>query len=591
MKEELIRPEYPRPQFIRNDWLNLNGIWHFAFDDARAGERDRWHMSEEPFDRQIRVPFCFESKLSGISDTSIHDVVWYRRTFALPPEFQGKRTLLHFGAVDYTAKVWVNGIFMGSHEGGHTPFTLDITYALQEGDNVLTVRAEDDHLDTTLPRGKQYWKEKSASIFYTRTTGIWQTVWLEPVSTVSLEKVKCTPDLDRNRIELKVFLRGGRLDFQAEMELSVKIGMRGQPVTQAVYRVTRGIESYTVDLNDFHVHQSTHERWWSPETPNLYDIQYELSQNGETIDSVSSYFGMRKISIVDGQIYLNNWPYYMKLVLDQGYHPEGILTFPSDDIIRRDVEMTKEMGFNGARKHQKVEDPRYLYWCDRLGLLVWGEMANAHDSNDANFHRFTAEWQSAIDRDYNHPCIVAWVPLNESWGVPNIANDEREQNYAMSLYYLTKSMDPSRLVISNDGWEQMKTDLMTIHDYSWEEKVLDQRYGSLETTLSSRPAARLLLARGQTYEGQPIIISEFGGISYDPSHGAFGIHYSAAQDEEDLLQRLAAVIRPVLRSPIVKGFCYTQLTDVEQEVNGLLTCDRNPKVPLEKIRAVLEGKG
>ncbi|WP_309120202.1 sugar-binding domain-containing protein [Paenibacillus sp.] len=590
MKENVIRDEYPRPQFVRNDWLNLNGIWQFAFDDARRGETERWYMSEVPFDRQIQVPFCFESKLSGIGDTSIHDVVWYRRTFALAPFFRGKRTLLHFGAVDYRASVWVNGIFVGSHEGGHTPFTLDITHTIQDEDNVLTVRAEDDHLDTSLPRGKQYWKEKSESIFYTRTTGIWQSVWLEPVSTISLQKVMCTPDLDRNRIELKVFLRGGRPEKQVKTEFSVTIGIRGQHVTKAVFQLTQEIGSYTVDLNDFHIHQSTHERWWSPHTPNLYDIEYELIQEAETIDRVSSYFGMRKISIVDGQIYLNNWPYFMKLVLDQGYHPDGILTFPSDDAIRRDVEMTKAMGFNGARKHQKVEDPRYLYWCDRLGLLVWGEMANGHDWSDTNSGRFTAEWKSAIDRDYNHPCIVAWVPINESWGVPNIVSDEREQNYATSLYYLTKSMDPSRLVVSNDGWEQVKTDLMTIHDYAWNESILEQRYGSLETVLSSRPAARLLLAKGQTYEGQPIIVSEFGGISYDSNHEEFAINYSAARNEEDLLQRLAAVIRPMLRSPIVQGFCYTQLTDVEQEVNGLLTYDRKPKLPIEKIREVMEGR-
>ncbi|HEY0827088.1 MAG TPA: glycoside hydrolase family 2 TIM barrel-domain containing protein [Bacilli bacterium] len=590
MNHNLIRAEYPRPQFVRNDWLNLNGVWQFAFDDERKGERDKWYLSAEFFDREIQVPFCFESKLSNICDTSIHDIVWYQRSFTLTPAFQGKRTLLHFGAVDYIANVWVNGHFIGLHEGGHTSFTLDITSAIQVGDNVLTVRAEDDHLNMTLPRGKQYWKEKSESIFYTRTTGIWQTVWLEPVSEISLEKVKCTPDIDRNRIELKIFLRGGRPAEHAATTLAVKVSFKGQAMVHAVFRGIRQIETYTINLTDYQFHSAALERWWSPKTPNLYDIEYELTQDGMIMDSVASYFGMRKIAIHDGQICLNHRPYFMKLVLDQGYHPDGIMTFPSDDVIRRDVEMTKEMGFNGARKHQKVEDPRYLYWCDRLGLLVWGEMANAHDSNESYIRKFTMEWQSVIDRDYNHPCIVAWVPLNESWGVPNILTDEREQSHAMSLYYLTKSLDPSRLVISNDGWEQMKTDILTIHDYEWKEAVLEQRYGDLETAVCSKPALRLLHVGGQAYGGEPIILSEFGGISYDPNHGEYYINYSAAKNEEDLLQRLAAVVRPMLRSPIVQGFCYTQLTDVEQEINGLLTYDRKPKLPLEKIKAIMEGK-
>ncbi|WNQ10893.1 glycoside hydrolase family 2 TIM barrel-domain containing protein [Paenibacillus aurantius] len=584
MNTASIREEYPRPQFVRSDWLNLNGPWRFGFDDENVGERDKWHSTEQPFDREILVPFCYESPLSGISCTSMHKIVWYRRSFTLTDAFQGKRVMLHFGAVDYMASVWINGSFIGSHEGGHTPFSFDITDALQEGENVIAVRAKDDHLNKAVPRGKQYWKEQSESIFYTRTTGIWQTVWLEPVPEFSLEKVQCTPDLDRHRIELVVFLRG-ELPHK-KVHLAVKVEFKGEVVAEVKVGVSQEISTCAIDLSG---HSGYENRNWSPEHPNLYDITYELMQDGETVDSVSSYFGMRKIAIEDGRICLNHQPYFMKLVLDQGYHPEGILTFPSDDAIRQDVEWTKEMGFNGARKHQKIEDPRYLYWCDRLGLLVWGEMANAHDFNETYVSRFTAEWVRAIERDYNHPCIVVWVPLNESWGVPHILTDAREQNHAMSLYYLTKSLDPTRLVVSNDGWEQVQTDLLTVHDYESREAVLQQRYGSLDQMLESRPAGRMLWAGGYGYKEEPVILSEFGGISYDPNHGEFYINYSAAESEEDLLERLAAVVRPALRSPFLQGFCYTQLTDVEQEINGLLTYDRKPKLPLEKIRAVLEG--
>ncbi|TYP79778.1 glycoside hydrolase family 2 protein [Paenibacillus methanolicus] len=580
------RAEYPRPQFQRDAWVNLNGTWEFEFDDNRIGGQEGWHDRKAPFAKTIQVPFSFESELSGIGDPGFHDVVWYRRKLDIPDHFAGKRIVLHFGAVDYEAQVWVNGRQVASHEGGHTPFHADITDALRaDGDNILVVRAEDYGTDVFLPRGKQFWEEKSRAIWYTRTTGIWQTVWMEAVSPMHLRKVKYTPNIDANEIGIRAFVTGAGAQ-SGDVRLQVRISFDGQAVATDEFAVRAGEEARTIRLAGLNDHGM--DRCWWPERPNLYDVEFVLFLDGSEADRVTSYFGMRKISLENGKFNLNNRPYFMKLVLDQGYFPQGNLTPPSDDAIRQDVELTKAMGFNGARKHQKIEDPRYLYWCDKLGLLVWGETANAYDYSEEYAHRFTKEWQEAIERDYNHPCIAVWVPLNESWGVPNIQIDIRQQQHALAMYYLTKSLDPTRLVVSNDGWEMVATDLYNIHDYEWRREVLEDRYGSVEKAVSAMPANRRLSVGGFSYDGQPILVTEFGGIAYKKSDWE-GWGYSGASSDEDFEQRLRGVIQPLLRSGVVQGYCYTQLTDVEQEINGLLTYDRQPKIALERIKAINEG--
>ncbi|SFD54704.1 Glycosyl hydrolases family 2 [Paenibacillus catalpae] len=587
MTNNLPRADYPRPQFNRDAWECLNGEWEFEFDDARVGSAEGWHTGGKSFSKRILVPFSFESELSGIGDPAFHDVVWYRRKLEIPNAFQGKRVVLHFGAVDYEASVWLNGQLVASHEGGHTPFQADVTEALRaDGDNVLVVKAVDYGTDVFLPRGKQFWEEKSRAIWYTRTTGIWQSVWMEAVSPIYLRKVKYVPNIDINEIQIRSFVSG--LEQGAKnVSLSVKISFAGEVVTEDTYQVRAGEESRKIKLSGLNDHDM--DRFWRPERPNLYDVEYVLSVDGAEVDRVTSYFGMRKISLENGKFNLNNRPYFMKLVLDQGYFPDGNLTPPSDEAIKQDVVLMKEMGFNGARKHQKVEDPRFLYWCDRLGLIVWGEMANAYDYSEEYSRRITKEWQEAIDRDYNHPCIAVWVPLNESWGVPNIQIDVRQQQHALAMYHLTKSLDTTRLVISNDGWEMVATDLYNIHDYEWRREVLEERYGSVDKAVSAMPANRRLSVAGYKYDGQPILITEFGGIAYKKSDWE-GWGYSGAENDEDFLERLRNVIQPLIFSGVVQGYCYTQLTDVEQEINGLLTYDRKPKVPLELIKAINDGK-
>jgi beta-galactosidase/beta-glucuronidase len=530
------------------------------------------------------VPFCYQSRLSGIGDASFHDVVWYARTFDAPPEYE--RLLLQLGAVDYRATVWVNGRRVASHEGGHTPFSADVTTALGEGENVLAVRAEDPSRDATIPRGKQYWKERSEGIFYTRTTGIWQTVWLEPVGRRRIDAVRLTPDVDAARIDVEVSVEG----FEPGLSLRLAISLRGAPVLDdrvelrapLVERnlplLTRGLAPGTPRLSEW-----PKPALWSPEHPNLYDLRLELHDAaGNVLDAVESYFGMRKVEARDGEVLLNGRPCYQRLVLDQGYFPGGLLTAPSDDDLRRDIELAKEMGFNGARKHQKVEDPRWLYWADTLGFLVWGEMANAYAYSPDYVRRITAEWQEAVRRDHNHPSIVAWVPMNESWGVPELATDPSQVDHLLTLYHLTRSLDPSRLVVSNDGWEHARTDLCTIHDYGGPED-LSRRYATPESSVTVRPHNRPVYVPGHGYRGEPILVSEFGGIAFS-REGGWG--YTTVADSEQYLERYEALISTLLHSETLCGFCYTQLTDVEQEVNGLLTYDRESKADPACIREI-----
>jgi beta-galactosidase/beta-glucuronidase len=594
---ELPRPEYPRPQFRRPEWTNLNGEWAFAFDNEDAGLARGWHRvpaqdlrsGDSPFDRRITVPFCYQSELSGIGDPSFHDVVWYARTF--DPSPGGERLLLHFGAVDYRAAVWVNGTQVTEHEGGHTPFSADVTPALAQGENVVVVRAEDPSRDATIPRGKQYWKERSEGIFYTRTTGIWQTVWLEPVGRRRIDSLRLSPDVDAARVDVEVGVEG----FEPGLSLRLAVSVKGDPmlddrmelraplIQRSLPLLSRGAAPDTPHLSEW-----PKPALWSPEHPDLYDLRLELlDADGNVLDAVESYFGMRKIEARDGKVLLNDRPYYQRLVLDQGYFPGGLLTAPTDEDLRKDIELAKEMGFNGARKHQKIEDPRWLFWADTLGFLIWGEMANAYAYSPDYVRRITGEWQEAVRRDHNHPCIVAWVPMNESWGVPELATDPAQIDHLLSLYHLTRSLDRSRPVVSNDGWEHARTDLCTIHDYGSPED-LSCRYATPESSVAARPAKRPIYAPGHSSRGEPILISEFGGIAFSSEEGGWG--YSTVADAEEFLERYDALISALLESEAVRGFCYTQLTDVEQEVNGLLTYDRKPKADPARIRKVTSQK-
>ncbi len=522
--------------------MNLNGEWEFG-----VGPTER-------FDRSVVVPFCPQSELSGIHSTSIGDVVWYRRRFDAP---KAERLLVHFGAVDYRSTVWVNGEEVARHEGGHTPFSADITRVVRESDNVVVVRVEDPLADKTIPRGKQYWKESPESIFYTPTTGIWQTVWLEPLPARAIEFLRITPDFDAREVAFEI---GGEGPKRAIVTFDgVRIGeWKGDG---SIGRIV---------LGEFHP--------WSPEDPSLYGLDAWCGS-----DHVATYFGLRKVETKLGRFWLNGRPYVQRLILDQGYFPGGLLTARTDDDLRRDIELAKAMGFNGARKHQKVEDPRWLYWADTLGFLVWGEMTNFHEHSAAAESRMASEWEEVVQRDRDHPSIVAWVPLNESFGFHGVPLDAQAQ-FQNRLYRITQELDGTRPVVSNDGWLHAITDLCTLHDYS-AAHVLRERYQSLDSALEPTAREQPPYLPGYAYRGEPVVVSEFGGVALA---GSSGFGWSEVAGAGELLNTYRDMVEALMRPGPVEGFCYTQLTDVEQEQNGLLTFHRRPKVELGLIRRVTE---
>lgn len=577
--QDIPRPEYPQPQFQRADWLNLNGAWEFEFDNNDQGLDENWASANPKFSRTITVPFAPETPRSGINDLAFHPVVWYRRAITIPPAWKGRRVLLHFGAVDYRAMVWINGKLAGAHEGGHVPFRFDITPLLNgSGTNTITVRAEDPPTDRHIPRGKQYWEPQSRGIFYTRTTGIWQTVWLEATGSSYLERIQVTPTLD------------GVVQFDARIARP----RPGLEFTATIRTGDRVLARVTAPANAFQSRAAAtviDPRLWSPPTPNLYDVIFELTQDAQTIDRVTSYFGFRSIAVEGGRLTLNGRPIFLKMVLDQGYWPESTITPPSDEAIQFDIKATKEMGFNGARKHQKLEDPRFLYWADKLGFLVSSEMANAYLYDPAYAAAFTREWTESVERDYNHPSIVMWIPINESWGVHNL-RDPRQQQHLKALYSLTKSLDATRLVIDNDGWEHTdSTDLFGIHDYARHGDVLYNKYKLLGTPGAAVPDnARKALIPGFPYNGSPVFLSEFGGIAYIPPGAnvpkdAWG-YAGVEKTPEAALERMRSLWQAIAKIPAFIGLCYTQITDVEQEVNGLLTYDRKAKFDARAIREI-----
>ncbi len=583
-------PEYPRRQFQRDNWVNLNGTWRFAYDPkGRARHPDDitdWSGS-------IRVPFAPEAELSGIGDQGFHSHLWYQRDFEVErrPE---KRILLHFGAVDYAARVWVNGKYMGSHEGGHTPFEFDVTDALvDEQIQTVTVWAHDDPNDLAKPRGKQDWQLNPHSIWYPRTSGIWQTVWLEEVSAAHIDRVRLTSHLERWEVGCEAFMV---CPYGVQAELRVRLSVNGHTLADDRYLAMHNEVHRRIALSDPGIDDYRNNLLWSPEKPTLIRVDLELWYEGELIDEVRSYTAIRGINTQRGRILLNNRPYYLRLVLDQGYWPESLMTPPSEEAIIRDIQLVKAAGFNGVRKHQKIEDPRYLYWADRLGLLVWEEMPSAYRFTHESVERLTNEWMEVIDRDYNHPSIITWVPFNESWGVPNLPAKAMHRSFVQALYHLTRTLDTTRPVIGNDGWESSATDILGIHDYDDDPEHLYERYGdngNLPDYLAKGfPGGRILTLDGHPHEGQPVILTEFGGIAHTNSQhmeeDAWG--YSVSNSAVDLRSKYEALLDAVNRVDAFSGFCYTQFADTFQESNGLFFEDRTPKFDLEAIAAATMGR-
>jgi beta-galactosidase/beta-glucuronidase len=540
------------------------------------------------------VPFAPETPRSGIGETGFIHACWYRRTITAPELSGGDRLLLHFGAVDYQATVWIDGCRAGEHEGGYTPFTIDVTeWARTPGEHEIVVLAEDDPTDLAKPRGKQDWLRDPHSIWYPRATGIWQTVWLERVPATRIASLRWRCNLERWEIELAACVQG---PWQDGMRLRVKLQSRDTVLADDVYALLHSELHRRIALSDPGIDDSRNALLWSPESPTIIDAEIELlAAGGACIDRVRSYTALRAIGVQGDRVVLNGRPYPLLMVLDQGYWPETGQTAPDTQALRRDVLLAKAMGFNGVRKHQKIEDPRFLYWADHLGILVWEEMPSAYRYTQDSIRRLTREWMSVIERDYSHPSIIAWVPFNESWGVPNLPDNPAERHFVQALYHLTKTLDPTRLVVGNDGWESVATDIIGIHDYLDTPERMARRYQSHEIRPQllghERPGGRLLvLGNEEAHAVHPIILSEFGGIALVEGGPEGGWGYSRCGTAGQLAARYAELLGVVRSLRLLAGFCYTQLTDTYQEANGLLRADRTPKIPIEQIHAATRGK-
>ena len=587
------KKDYPRPQFVRENWENLNGTWDFGFDDDHVGEKEKWYVNFGG-DKKIQVPFTYETKLSGIQDETRHDYIWYRRNI----QVDGKRLekenyVLHFEGCDFITKVWVNGELAGSHRGGYSRFSFDITNLLKDGENELVVKAEDS-FDMQQPRGKQRWIDENFGCWYVQTTGIWKTVWSEYVPKVNLASVKMTPVLEQHCLELEYEVNAPESCFGENLAVAATIRFDGMLVNKIVTTVMAGHVETKADVfvrNDHGFEWGV--RTWSPEQPDLYDIEFELIKDGETVDQAGSYFAMRDIRIDGPNILLNGRPLYQRLILDQGYWKDSHLTPPSEEALIEDIDKIHALGYNGLRKHQKTEDERFLYWCDVKGMLVWSEVASAYQYTDYAVAEFTREWMEIVKQNYNHPCIITWTPFNESWGISAVETRRDQQHCTEAIYHLTKSVDPYRPVIVNDGWEHTVSDIITLHDYEEVGEVLRKRYieykDQIMTTEVYHSNHKSAMANGFEYKGQPVIISEFGGIAFNNDDSGWG-YGNKVDTKEDFIQRFDEITTAVKELPYVSGFCYTQVSDVQQEINGLMDIDRNFKVEPEVIKEINERK-
>ena len=556
---QVPRPEHPRPDFERADWLNLNGIWEFCYDPDDRGREDHYALSDQvDFPERILVPFAWQSELSGQHRTDYRGIVWYRRHVELPDAWQGQRIFLRFGAVDYFTEVWVNGQPAGSHEGGYTSFEFDITPCLQPGKNLIVVRVEDPPNLYEIPHGKQAslppdpWQQFS----FSTSSGIWQTVWLEARPVVHIHTAFFTPDVLGEAVDIRVPV------FSHEAwqgRLNIQISAPDGTVLQA--SVAGQGEAST--MSELSVHISIPApQLWDIHAPNLYQVKLKLEAGTGQTDEVSSYFGMRQIEQHSGQIWLNGRPIYLMTALDQGYWPQGLYTAPSDEALRADVAYSKAIGLNGLRKHLKIEDPRFNYWADQLGLLIWCDMPCPTLFNETACQRFHYELMAMVERDYNHPSIILWCPYNETWGLEfSLQHDRSMQDWVSQLYDELKAMDPRRLVVDNSGWSHVKTDLADFHYYTanqrdWRRKMSIYDQSPDETGVFSFK----LMADGLPYDGTPLVVSEFGyGWEHD---SAWSLRWS---------------MNELRRHPRIVGFTYCELYDVEYEYCGYALYDRRPK--------------
>ncbi len=565
---DIPRPEHPRPDMLRTNWVTLNGEWQFEIDEAENGEQ-RGLISGKDLQGKIVVPFCPESKLSGIGlgNTRYFKHCWYRRNFELPSSMAGKRIRLHFGGVDYKTKVYVNGNFAGEHIGGSASFWFDITPFIQAGSNEIVVYVFDDLRSARQPGGKQSY-DKSEGCVYTRVTGIWQPVWLEAVGSTFIENISIVPDTENSRVLIDAAINGSDSGLELVGEAFADGKSVGKDNCMAIWRNNRLV----VNLK--------RTKLWNLDSPFLYDIKFTLKKGNRVIDEVSSYFGLRKISIDGRSILINGKRVFQRLILDQGYYPDGVWTAPSEEALRRDIELSMAAGFNGARLHQKVFEPRYLYWADKLGYIVWGEFPNwGFDYRPENYANYINEWIEVVLRDRNHPSIVGWCPFNET---PRQAAELQR-----IIWNINRAIDPTRPALETSGWFQSipNPEVRDDHNYNQDPKSFKQKWvdyfsGGKKLRLPERYSS--INSAEQDDLGVPFMVSEFGGTFWGKTENGWG-YGGAPVNIEDFYKRYEGLVNALLDNPNIFSFCYTQLTDVEQEHNGLYFYDRSPKFDAKRL--------
>ena len=557
------RPEHPNPQFQRRDWMNLNGKWSFKIDKSKSGLAKKYYQPQTKFDRTINVPFCPESVLSGIEYKDFMDAVWYSREFTIPEKYSGLRAILHFGAVDYKATVYINGKEVGTHKGGYISFEFDITDYITDGKNVLTVYAEDDTRNPLQPRGKQSEEFYSSGCDYTRTTGIWQTVWLEFVPESRIKGIKIFPNVENCSVDIQAEVIGsGKFEVLALYQERI--------MGAATVVSDGGFVTAHLDLKEAYL--------WEVGEGRLYDLELRFNE-----DKVDSYFGLRDVRL-DGQKFLiNGKSVFQRLVLDQGFYPDGIYTAPTEEAMIKDIQISLDVGFNGARLHEKIFEPRFLYHCDKMGYIVWGEYPNwGMDSSNPNIlFSILPEWIEEIERDFNHPSIIGWCPFNETWDYDG--RKQHDETLAV-VYNTTKALDRTRPCIDTSGNFHVITDIFDVHDYEQDPKVFKEHYDKLMTEgeLFDNHKKR------QKYTGGPTFVSEYGGIRWSVNEGeqnAWG-YGDAPKNKYEFIERYKGLTDALLDNDQMFGFCYTQLYDVEQEQNGLYTYSRKPKFETSIFRAI-----
>lgn len=576
------RREHPFPQMVRENWVNLNGEWEFEIDNGVSG-KDRKFYERESLDSKIIVPFCPESELSGVGNKDFMYCVWYGKEIEIPETFKGKRIILHFGAVDYYSTVYINGKEAGTHRGGYTSFAIDITDYITDGKNVIMLCAEDNQAKFNQPGGKQSHKHYSYGCFYTRTTGIWQTVWLEAVGDTYIKNFYTYADIKNSSVMFKIQLGGGKYSGKT---IVADVTYDGKPVGSAE-TVAYGENVYiSVALSELHL--------WGAGEGNLYDVTFSVKDGDKELDSVDCYFGMRTTAFTEKGFELNGKILFGRWVLDQGFYPDGIYTAPTEEALKNDIITSMELGFNGARLHEKVFEPRFLYWADKLGYLVWGEYANwgCDITGYESIECILPEWLESVDRDFSHPSIIGWCPLNETWDTTDFCFDKRlvapnrrqDDRVVANIYYATKNLDSTRPVIDTSGnFHAVSFEVYDVHDYEQDYKKLEEYYSKLDEGIMMDSCERNVKLKGrQIYKGEPVFLSEYGGIKWDVEAIADGRETSwgygnAPKTKEEFLERYKNLTETIMKNPKMCALCYTQLYDVEQERNGLMTYDRKFK--------------